>query len=228
MASVPANQVNLPGPDKRLAIVGSTGSGKTQAGIWHLSNQDWGDKVRGRPWIIFDFKGDDLIARLGATEISVYGKPPTKPGLYVVRPIPEMDDAAVTQMLWNIWRNENTGIYIDEGYMVGNRNPALNACLTQGRSKRIQMIVLSQRPVWMSRFVFSEADFFQVFRLNDRRDYDNVQSMISIDVTKRLAPYQSHWYDVGADRGVIFNPVPGRRSLIESFRSRSGRNIRAV
>jgi len=228
MASNPDFQVRLPGPDKRLAIVGSTGSGKTQAGVFHLGNQDWSDKKRGRPWYIFDFKGDDLIARLGAQEMSVRAKPVERPGLYVVRPIPEQDDGWVTELLWNIWRNENTGIYIDEGYMVGNRNAALNACLTQGRSKRIQMIVLSQRPVWMSRFVFSEADFFQVFRLNDRRDYDNVQSMISIDVTKRLAPFQSHWYDVGADRGVIFNPVPGRRSLIESFRSRSGRNIRAV
>ena len=228
MASEHVYQPRLPGPDKRLAIVGSTGSGKTQAGIWHLGNQDWNDKKSGRPWYIFDFKGDDLIARLPAEEVSVRVKPKERPGLYVVRPIPEQDDAYVTQLLWEIWRQENTGVYIDEGYMVGNRNAALNACLTQGRSKRIQMIILSQRPVWMSRFVFSEADFFQVFRLNDMRDYDNVQSMISIDVRRRLASYQSHWYDVGADRGVVFDPVPGRRSLVEHFCSRSGRNMKVL
>lgn len=213
--------VALPGADKRLAIVGSTGSGKTQAGIWHLGNQDWSDRKRGRPWIIFDFKGDDLIARLPAKEFNVREKPPEAPGLYVVRPVPEQDDGYVTQLLWNIWKQEETGIYVDEGYMLGARNPALNACLTQGRSKRIQMIVLSQRPAWMSRFVFSEADFFQIFRLNDKRDYETIQSMISVDITKRLAPYHSHWYDVGADEGVVFSPVPKRMQLISSFREKA-------
>lgn len=220
--------VRLPSADKRLAIVGSTGSGKTQAGIWHLSNQDWADNRRGRPWVIFDFKGDDLIARLPLEEIDVRKAPPKKPGLYVTRPIPQRDDDYATEMLWKIWAQEETGIYIDEGYMFGNRNPALNACLTQGRSKRIQMIVLSQRPAWMSRFVFSEADFFQIFRLNDRRDYDTIQAMISVDIRKRLPPFYSHWYDVGADAGAVFSPVPGRASLVSTFRTRSNRMNRTV
>lgn len=220
--------VVLPGADKRLAICGSTGSGKTVAGVFHLNNQDWSDPKGGRPWIIFDFKGDDLLAALPALEISVHDNPPKAPGLYIVRPIPQMDDEAVTVLLWKIWANENTGIYIDEGYMVGNRNPALNACLTQGRSKRIQMITLSQRPAWMSRFVFSEADYFQIFRLNDRRDYDTIQSMISVDIKKRLSPYHSHWYDVGADEGFIFAPVPNRSALISSFREKGKRYNRTV
>lgn len=214
------SSVRLPGADKRLAIVGSTGSGKTQAGIWHLSLQDWKDKRRGRPWIIFDFKGDDLIARIHAQEISINSEPPKKPGLYVTRPVPERDDNAVTDMLWKIWRNEETGIYIDEGFMIGQRNAALNACLTQGRSKRIQMITLSQRPSWMSRFVFSEADFFQIFRLNDRRDYDTIQAMISVNIKKRLAAYHSHWYDVAEDAGFLFSPVPGRKELVSTFREK--------
>lgn len=218
----------LPGADKRLAIVGSTGSGKTRAGIWHLGNQDWGDEKKGRPWIIFDFKGDDLIARLPATEIPVNSKPPKKPGLYVVRPIPERDDGYVTELLWKIWAQEETGIFLDEGYMVGNRNAALNACLTQGRSKRIQMIVLSQRPAWMSRFVFSEADFFQIFRLNDRRDYDTVQAMISVDIRKRLAPFYSHWYDVGLDQGAIFSPVPRDQDILATFREKGKRFNKVV
>jgi len=220
--------VRLPAADNRLAIVGSTGSGKTVAGIWHLSQQDWSNKKAGRPWTIFDFKGDKLIARLPAEEISITAPPPKKPGLYVVRPIPQRDDDYVTEYLWKVWAQEEAGIYIDEGYMLGNRNPALNACLTQGRSKRVQMIILSQRPAWMSRFVFSEADFFQIFRLNDRRDYETVQAMISVDIRKRLAPYNSHWYDVGADTGVVFNPVPRESELISTFRQRGSRFNRTV
>jgi len=220
--------MKLPGADKRLAIIGSTGSGKTQAGVFHLSNQDWSDPKNGRPWIIFDFKGDELLRQIGAEEFSVRSKVPERPGLHIVRPVPERDDGFVTDLLWQILKNEETGIYIDEGYMVGTRNPALNACLTQGRSKRIQMITLSQRPMWMSRFVFSEADFFQVFRLNDKRDYANIQSMISVDVTKRLAEYHSHYYDVGADKGVIAAPVPDRRSLIGKFQQRRSRRNKAL
>lgn len=223
------SEPRIPAADKRLAIVGSTGSGKTQAGIWHLSNQDWQDKKNGRPWFIFDFKGDDLIARLPAEEISVHTKSlPKKPGLYVVRPIPERDDAYATAMLWAIWAQEECGIYIDEGYMFGNRNAALNACLTQGRSKRIQMITLSQRPMWMSRFVFSEADFFQIFRLNDKRDYATLETMISVDIRKRLAEFHSHWYDVGRDEGIVFSPVPQRAQLIADIRRKAQREHRVV
>lgn len=217
----------LPGPDKRLAITGSTGSGKTVAGVWHLAQTDWWQK-NGRPWVIFDWKRDRLIAKLPAKEISINSPPPKKPGLYVVRPIPNIDDEAVTNFIWKCWEQEETGLYFDEGYMVGQRNPAFNACLTQGRSKRIQMIVLSQRPAWMSRFVFSEADFFQVFRLNDRRDYDTIQSMISIDVRKRLAPYHSYWYDVGADEGTEFLPVPGEKEILASFNERVRRKHKVL
>lgn len=216
--------VTLPGPDKRLAIVGSTGSGKTFAGVWHLSVADF----HLRPWIIIDFKRDKLLSQLGATEISFTGKVPAAPGLYIIRPIPERDDDLVREFLWKIWAQENVGVYTDEGYMLGNRNPALNALLTQGRSKHIQMITLSQRPVWMSRFVFSESDYFQVFRLNDRRDYDSIQAMISLDIRKRLPPYHSHWYDVGADEGATFGPVPNREQLIRTFHTRIKHKLKVM
>lgn len=216
--------MQLATPDKRTAIVGSTGSGKTQAGVWQLSTKDFDV----RPWIIFDFKGDTLIRDIKPVEFAIGKHAPEKAGLYVVRPIPQKDDDAVTNLLWNIWENERTGIYIDEGYMIGNRNAALNACLTQGRSKLIEMIVLSQRPAWMSRFVFSEADYFQAFRLNDKRDYDTVQAMISVDIRRRLPPYHSHYYDVSADKSVILSPVPGRASIIGTFRDRLAQRMRVL
>lgn len=214
-------EFRLPTIEKRLTIVGSTGSGKTFAGIWHLSLADF-----SIPWVIFDFKGDQLISEIGASEIDINGRVPTKAGLYVVRPLPEIDDAAVTAFLWRVWERGNTGLYFDEGYMIGNRNPAFNALLTQGRSKHIPMITLSQRPVWMSRFVFSEADYFQIFRLNDARDLQSVQQMISVDVSKRLDPYHSYYYDVGQDCASKLKPVPNRAKLIETFNNRLGKTKR--
>ena len=216
-------EFRLPNTEKRLAVVGSTGSGKTFADVWHLSLADF-----SIPWIIFDFKHDKLINELGATEISIGSRPPTKAGLYVVRPIPQIDDDLVTAFLWQVLQNENTGLYFDEGYMIGAQNPAFRSLLTQGRSKHIPMIILSQRPVWMDRFVFSEADFFQIFRLNDRRDLKSVQQMISVDVSKRLDPFNSYYYDVGQDCAIKLRPVPDRTKLIETFHNRLGKKKRFI
>lgn len=216
--------ITLPRFDKRTAVIGSTGSGKTQLAIWLLSTADF----HSRPWIIFDFKGDELIDEIGPTEISIFGAPPKKPGLYVVRPIPQMHDKAVEEFLWGVWRQENVGIFIDEGYMLGNRNPALNACLTQGRSKRIQMIVLSQRPVWMSKFVFSEANYFAIMNLTLEDDRKYVASYCGNMKINMLPRYHSLWYDCDGQRGTVLRPVPGRNELIDRFNQRLSRKVKVI
>lgn len=208
--------VSLPGRDNRTYIVGSTGSGKTFAGVWHLSLTDF----LVRPAYIIDYKRDRLLNSIGAVEADPYKRPPRRPGIHILHPVPEQDDEAITAFLQRIWEDENAIVYIDEGYMIGNRNKALNALLTQGRSKHIQMIILSQRPVWVSRFVRSEADYFQVFRLNDQSDYDTIQGMISLDIRARLPKYHSYYYDVAEDAGAIFGPVPNRREIIKVFRDK--------
>lgn len=216
--------VVLPDNEKRTAVIGSTGSGKTRFAVWLLSTRDF-DKRR---WFIFDFKGDELIEAIDAKEISVHKKPPEKPGLYVVRPIPERDDKAVEAFLWAIWKDGWAGIYIDEGYMLGSRNPALNACLTQGRSKKIEMIILSQRPVWMSRFVFSEANFFAIFNLTDEDDRKQVARFVGPGGVKPLPDFHSTWYDVKRQRGVVFSPVPGDAELLAVFDQRLRRKTRRI
>lgn len=208
--------VTLPRYDKRTAVIGSTGSGKTQFAVWLLSSRDF----HRRPWIIFDFKGDELIDDIGPTEISIFGPPPKKPGLYVVRPIPELHDKAVVEFLWKCWAQEWLGIYVDEGYMLGNRNPALNALLTQGRSKKIEMIILSQRPRWMSKFVFSEANYFAIMNLTLREDRDYCRSYVGERQIDLLPKYHSLWYDADAQTGVTMKPVPDRDDLIAIFERR--------
>lgn len=208
--------ITLPRYDKRTAIIGSTGSGKTQLAVWLLSTRDF----KSRPWIIFDFKGDDLIEdieRFGAQEINVYGPPPKKPGIYIVRPIPERDDKAVQDFLWAIWARGSIGVYIDEGYMLGARNPALNACLTQGRSKHIEMMILSQRPVWMSKFVFSESNFFAVMNLTLEDDRKYVSGYVGGEKINLLPPYHSFWYNADKQEGHILAPVPPREILLGRF-----------
>lgn len=215
--------ITLPRFDKRTVIIGSTGSGKTQLAVWLLSSRDFNK----RPWIIFDFKDDELIEAIGPEEINVYGAPPKKPGLYVVRPIPERDDEAVQAFLWKVWKQENTGVYIDEGYMI-SKGAALNACLTQGRSKRIEMMILSQRPVWLSRFVWSEASYFAVMNLTIEDDRKQVSTYTGGAKIHLLPKFHSLWYDAEGQRGTVLKPVPGRDELLRRFEQRLSRKVKKI
>lgn len=204
----------FPTKKNRMVIIGRTGSGKTQAAVWHLSRTNFDEM----PWVIFNFKGDELIDGIEKAVHIPLGVIPASPGLYVVHPLPSQQ-GEVEDYLWQLWEHGNVGIYIDEGFMLGI-NKAFEAILTQGRSKNIPVIVLSQRPAWITRFVFSEADFFQVFHLNDRRDKKTVEAFVPQNLSMRLPDYHSFYYDVGRDSLCKFKPVPDASSLLETFNAR--------
>jgi hypothetical protein len=216
----------LPKSDKRTVIVGSTGSGKTYLASWLLSTRDW----HKRPWFIIDFKGDQLIEDIDATEISVYSEPPKKPGLYVLHPIKHRDDEALSDFLWKVWTNENAGIYVDEGYMLGNRNSAYSALLTQGRSKNIELITLVQRPVWVDKFVFSEANYFYIMKLQLEEDRKYISAYLDNSQINRLPKYHSYWYSADSQTSAQLSPVPGRSEILATFNKRreTARKVRAI
>lgn len=215
------SEFKFPDASKRTVISGRTGSGKTQFGVWLLSHMDY----KKRPWIIFDYKGDTLLNSIGAKELSI-GTIPKKPGLYIVHPTPEFDDEKIDKFLWAIWAKGGIGIYIDEGYMIPRNSPAFSTILTQGRSLEIPAIILSQRPVWMNRFVYSEADYYAVFQLNWEQDRKRVESYIPSQnggslLDKRLPQYHCYWYDVAEDEIFLMTPVPERDSIIARFIDKS-------
>lgn len=198
--------------------MGRTGSGKTQFGTWLLSQCDF----ESQPYVIIDYKHDDLLCEIrGIKEIGL-NEIPKKPGLYTIKPLPH-EENEVENWLWKIWAQENIGLYVDEGYALPTKSEAFQAILTQGRSKRIQAICLTQRPTWVSRFVFSEADFYAIFHLNDHRDRLTVQSFTPkerMDLKNRLPVYQCYWYDVGNDNVFIMQPVPQADIIIDDIESR--------
>lgn len=206
--------LRLPGNSHHMAIVGSNGSGKTRAAVWHLSRRNYNTM----PWIIIDFKHDDLIAQTPAIEIDVTDKLPSKPGLYVIRPHPYQQDE-LADLFVRIWAKERVGVYVDEGYMIesADANKAYKLILTQGRSKTIPTISLSQRPVWINRFVLSEATFYQAFRLNDDRDRKSLQQFMPDAAAAELPPFHSWYYDSGKNALNIMGPVPGDDAIIAGF-----------
>lgn len=214
--------VRFPNNTNRTVVIGPTGSGKTVFGMWLLSTLKTLDWTR-TPVIIFDFKGDELIEELeyvgAATEIDVRARIPREAGLYIVRPHPHEGDL-VDAMLWKIWDRGNIGVFVDEGYML-DKSKAFAAILTQGRSKKIPVIILAQRPVWLSRFAFSESQYFAIFNLIDERDRKTVQSFVNADISRRRLPYHCLWYDVGGNAGEgaakEFSPVPSVPEIVQVF-----------
>ena len=215
-------------------IVGATGSGKTHMALWQLSRRDYDEK----PWIIYDFKYDDLINEIPNVQHIGTSEMPKHPGLYLVHPHPSADDEVEAQM-WKIWEQENTGVYVDEGYMISNGNKAYRSLLTQGRSKHIPMIVLSQRPVWIDRFTLTEASFHHVFRLQHNDDYKVVMGLVPFQdqawfkrgkfkVPPRLPRYHSYYYDVAGDELQHLGPVADRDAIMDTFERRLQRLKKVV
>ncbi|ATS92577.1 DNA packaging ATPase [Gluconobacter phage GC1] len=214
--------VNFPDDTKRLVILGMTGSGKSVVGAYHLSRRSF-DRM---PWVIFDPKRDDLLNSLGAKEIALDEKPPSEPGLYIVHPVPGADDEAVELFLSRVVNRAvdtraGTGVYFDEGYSIPSRSPSFRRILTQGRSLRVPAITLSQRPVWMDRFVWSESDFVQYMKLRSQDDRDQTRAWLPADIEKPLPKYHSLYYDVAADEVTLFKPVPHPDDIAEMVRKRT-------
>lgn len=193
----------LPDSSQRVSVFGRTGTGKSVFALDLLSKANFDEQ----PWVIVDYKREDLInsidriREIGLTEL------PTKAGLYRVHPHPS-DADGVNAFLMRVWEKENTGLFFDEAHMLPDAD-GLSAVYTQGRSKRIPAITVSQRPVWVSRFGFTQSDFFAVFHLNDEKDEQKAGSFMPRGALKRRLPdYWSKWYDVAQD--ALFTLRPSR------------------
>jgi hypothetical protein len=220
----------LPRDSERLVILGQTGTGKSVAGIWHLSQRNF-DRM---PWILFDPKRESLLAKMKKEkmleEIRIDKKPPRHPGLYIVHWEPTTDDDDYVELfLAKILNGSHTGLYVDEGFTIpqsltGRKYTAFSRIQMQGRSKRIPTITLSQRPNFMSRFVWSEASYFQYFWLTDASDRDTLKRFSTIDANRKPDRYHSWWHDVSQDKTIALAPVPPPAMILETFRSRLGRS----
>jgi hypothetical protein len=212
--------VRLPGISDRISIVGQTGSGKTVGALWHLSMMP----VDEMPFLVIDFKrqfgsGSNQYEIPFARYVNI-GEPIVFPGVYIVQPRPIKEDRqAISNWLWHLLEQENVGIFVDEGFMVKD-DPAFETILMQGRAKHIPVIINAQRPVWLSRFVFSESGFVQVFFLGDVRDQATLANFTPIyrnDEAGRLPKFHSWYYDVSEDRLHHFAPVPGLEEIQSTF-----------
>jgi hypothetical protein len=216
----------FPSRSSRVSIIGMTGSGKTRFGVWLFSH--W--LSRSSINVIIDFKGDDLIAQIDRAHVIDLKTIPKHPGLYILRPRPDQAEA-VDAWLWKVWERGNIGLFFDEGYMLP-KSKALDAILTQGRSLKIPAMVLTQRPVYCSRFVFSQADFFAMFFMNDKRDWETVAAFTPQDgmFSPDYDPpeFSCRWYDVAKRYATLIDPVPGDGYILQKYNDALRNPLRTV
>lgn len=217
--------MRFPSDTDRLVIVGATGSGKTQAELWHLSHR----RFDLMPWLVFNFKHDENIDAIpGAVHIPIT-QLPTGTGLYITHPTrADIREGRLEHLLETIWEKGWIGLGVDEGFMMGHSD-AYRDILIQGRSKHIPMIIGAQRPSWLDSFTFTEANYWQVFRLQWEKDRDKVREFIpSEEIDKKIPEYFSHYYDVNGHELTPLRPVPSLETIHGTFARRLRRRSVAV
>lgn len=218
-----------PNDQQQILVLGQNGSGKSVAAVWHLSLRDFDHEQ----WIVINHKHDELVDSIPHARVMKLHERPGKkePGVYIYHPIPGQDDDAVTELMFWVYGRGHCGVYIDECYMINPRDPGLTALYTQGRSKHIPMITLSQRPTMISRFAISEAKFYQVFFLADERDRKlinafipgvDLNALMELQVTgngrtreRALPEYHSVYYD--GKNLIVMTPVPTDEEILAVF-----------
>lgn len=209
---------------ERGLLVGKTGSGKTQNGLFQLMHSElW-------PRIIFDTKiedaffslpqGDETIELVtGHDEFLKYAKNTKKkdmPDYILVRPTAQefVDPEMLDEYMNTVYMNFGACfLYIDE---VGNLHkngralPQLMNILCRGRSKGKTTLMATQRPAFISRSCLTESDRFYMHRLTDMRDRKTLAEVVP-DFDKYAPPPPYHFYyfaHSGDEAPKLFSPVP--------------------
>ena len=204
----------IPNNSERTAVLGMTGSGKTQGGAFLLSRQ----RFETIPWIILDFKREEMFDDMRPFPLPNW-EPPRDPGIYIAYCDPS-ENEDVESLLWKIHARGNCGIFVDEGMVLGH-SKAFRVVLTQGRSLGIPMIVCTQRPKLVSLSVFTESNFFMIYHLTHPED----EKLVAGYVGRRrylepLPKYHFYWYEVTERTLIKMRPVPDRSLIANGIAQR--------
>jgi DNA helicase HerA-like ATPase len=210
----------LPADDEHVAVVGRNGSGKTMLGAFLLAMQD----LKHKTWLVLDYKGEEIFGALRNAKSIGFNDVPQEPGVYILSSRPDLVDQT-ERWLWRVWDHSHVGLLVDEAYMLPQfERGAYQAILTQGRSRRIPTITLTQRPVRITPFAFSEASHVAVFDLNAKADRKTVEDRTGEGFMtwrppefpgERLPKFHSRWYAVKSDSRYVIRPVPEATEIIK-------------
>jgi hypothetical protein len=195
---------------KRAVLAGRTGAGKTTLARWLMLRSPGF-------WIILNQKGDEALARMGPTADMGQWERIIEKGhkFAVIQPPPGMDKEEIDGWIYEVSESwENVNLCVDELYYLssnGRAGPGLTGWLTRGRSRGQSFLGNTQRPAWVSRFVFSESDYLCSLALNLRDDRKRMVEFTGHEkMREKLPPRYWRWYDVENDELTTYGPVPIR------------------
>lgn len=204
-------------PGKRAIITGRTGSGKSTLAVWLLNRST-------QHWVIFNPKHTGAYRAL---EDSVVFKKFDARGIlsklrqhkFVVLNFrgAEADADFMDAVLYWLHENvKNIGVCCDELYTMhsaaGRAGDGLIGWLTRGRELKQSFLGLTQRPAFISRFVFSEADYIGSMDLVLEDDRKRMRAETGSEhFMNRLHGHRWLWYNVARDDIILFAPVPIER-----------------
>lgn len=206
-------------PGQHGIIIGQNGSGKSVGAIWLMQH------IPIAPVIILDTKGEAAFDDVGrddervtefdsGSEFVKNWKRDINSEYILVRPTSlEMSDPGeMDNILGEIYSKARPClVYIDEAYqwhINGQAGAGLIGLLTRGRSKKISVLISSQRPAWISRFCYTECKRFYVYRIQDRRDRKVIAEYIPDFAEKNIAPKYHFWYyDYELEGAELYQPV---------------------
>lgn len=192
---------------KRVAVFGRSGVGKSYLSKWIVL------RARSVRWCVLDTKHDpefdDWPAFDELPSAAQLRETWQEASQIVIRPKPIENNEATLDMWLEMLheRFNNFGIVIDETYQAayGQRaGPGFTGLVTRGRVRGQSIVMGSQRPAWVPRFVFTEAIGFCIMSLNLLEDRERVARMVGDrwrrQVLRPLKERQWLWYDVARDR----------------------------
>ncbi len=171
--------------DERLVFVGATGSGKTVLAKHFL-------KRLNRILVIdpkHTFRLDGFKVR---RSLPVFGSE----FRIIYRPRLE-DDEELAGLLMSIMRGKNATVYCDELATLAEMYPNTTLILADmartGRERHVSVWTALQRPRWVPRVFFTEAEIVIMFNLRSAEDRDYMAQFVGPEASDPIEKY-TFWY----------------------------------
>jgi len=193
-------------PDERWAILGKTGTGKSQLAMF--LDRRW--IAAGWLVLIVDPKHRYLNLSKGETyaegpedasvvhPLRINGKLREDARVQIYLPtLPAKRDPVLDALFYQVIDRGSVVVHIDDLSGVADAHTimdGLGALWTQGRAAEIPVIALIQKPLNVPRDIFSQSENIVVFRMTDARDRAEAAKILSAPELTAPIPKYVWWY----------------------------------